>query len=121
MRVAPYPYNLMNGLCAASTISFRNYAIATLFSLPKLFLETSIGSSVQSLSEGITENMNWVKILQLSLTVVLGLGVTLYVVWLARRVIKNYEMEQVRQNQGVYPDGSIEEGVVNEQPSMFTD
>ncbi|RKP25428.1 hypothetical protein SYNPS1DRAFT_15674, partial [Syncephalis pseudoplumigaleata] len=94
MRVAPYPYNLMNGLCAASSIPFTTYAVATLLATPKLFLETSIGAGVQSLSESMTENITWEKILQLVLTFVLGIGVTLYVVWLARRAIRRYKMEK---------------------------
>ncbi|KAI8055681.1 snare associated Golgi protein-domain-containing protein [Syncephalis plumigaleata] len=101
MRVAPYPYNLMNALCAASSIPFKNFAIATLLATPKLFLETSIGSGVQSISEGFDGSMTWEKILQLALTLTLGVGVTLYVAWLARRAIKRYKQEQARQNEAI--------------------
>jgi len=108
MRVAPYPYNLMNALCAASSVSFTDYAIATLLSLPKLFLETSIGAGVQTLTEGMMERLTWEKILQLVLTAVLGVSVTLYVVWLARRVIKKYQAELNQQQQGSRPPSQLE-------------
>ena len=49
IRLAPYPYNVMNCLLAASpSLTFRTYTICTAMSLPKLIIHTSIGSSIHS-------------------------------------------------------------------------
>ncbi|RKP10687.1 hypothetical protein THASP1DRAFT_27526 [Thamnocephalis sphaerospora] len=98
IRVAPYPYNLMNALCAASNISLRDYAIATFFALPKLLLETMIGSGVKSLSEGLLSNITWQKLVQLGVTALVGGGVFIYVVIISRRAIRRYKEEVVRQH-----------------------
>jgi hypothetical protein len=88
----------MNSLCAASNISLRNYTLATSLALPKLLLETAIGSGVQSLSEGLTENINWQKILQLCIILFVGGGVFIYVCYLSRRAIRRYKEELKRQH-----------------------
>ena len=52
IRVAPYPFNVMNCLLAASpTLSLRTYTICTALSLFKLIIHTSIGSSIHSFAE----------------------------------------------------------------------
>lgn len=52
IRLAPYPYNVMNCLLAASpSLTFRTYTICTALSLPKLIIHTSIGSSIHSFAE----------------------------------------------------------------------
>ena len=49
IRLAPYPYNVMNCLLAASpSLTFRTYTLCTALSLPKLIIHTSIGSSIHS-------------------------------------------------------------------------
>ncbi|KAF8520093.1 hypothetical protein JB92DRAFT_2709594, partial [Gautieria morchelliformis] len=49
IRVAPYPYNLMNVLLASSrTLSFSTYATCTALSLTKVVIHTSVGSSIHS-------------------------------------------------------------------------
>ncbi|OBZ76486.1 Golgi apparatus membrane protein tvp38 [Grifola frondosa] len=49
IRLAPYPYNVMNCLLAASpSLTLRTYTICTALSLPKLIIHTSIGSSIHS-------------------------------------------------------------------------
>ncbi|RPD61905.1 hypothetical protein L226DRAFT_523282 [Lentinus tigrinus ALCF2SS1-7] len=49
IRLAPYPYNVMNCLLAASpSLTLRTYIICTALSLPKLIIHTSIGSSIHS-------------------------------------------------------------------------
>ncbi|KAI1792892.1 hypothetical protein LXA43DRAFT_296200 [Ganoderma leucocontextum] len=52
IRLAPYPYNVMNCLLAASpSLTFRTYTVCTALSLPKLIIHTSIGSSIRSFAE----------------------------------------------------------------------
>jgi len=49
IRVAPYPYNLMNVLLASShTLSFATYFTCTALSLVKVIIHTSVGSSIHS-------------------------------------------------------------------------
>ncbi|KAI0370254.1 hypothetical protein BV20DRAFT_944369 [Pilatotrama ljubarskyi] len=49
IRLAPYPYNVMNCLLAASpSLTLRTYMLCTALSLPKLIIHTSIGSSIRS-------------------------------------------------------------------------
>ena len=52
IRLAPYPYNVMNCLLAASpSLTLKTYTICTALSLPKLIIHTSIGSSIHSFAE----------------------------------------------------------------------
>ncbi|GJJ07382.1 hypothetical protein Clacol_001584 [Clathrus columnatus] len=49
IRVAPYPYNLMNVLLASShTLSFSTYFWCTALSLCKIVIHTSIGAGIHS-------------------------------------------------------------------------
>ncbi|KAI9001221.1 hypothetical protein BD414DRAFT_474022 [Trametes punicea] len=49
IRLAPYPYNVMNCLLAASpSLTLRTYTLCTALSLLKLIIHTSIGSSIHS-------------------------------------------------------------------------
>lgn len=49
IRVAPYPYNLMNVLLASShTLSFETYFTCTALSLIKVLIHTSVGSGIHS-------------------------------------------------------------------------
>lgn len=49
IRVAPYPYNLMNVLLASShTLTFKTYFTCTALSLFKVIIHTSVGSGIHS-------------------------------------------------------------------------
>ncbi|KAH9951788.1 hypothetical protein B0H21DRAFT_717561 [Amylocystis lapponica] len=52
IRLAPYPYNVMNCLLAASpSLTLRTYTTCTALSLFKLIIHTSIGNSIHSFAE----------------------------------------------------------------------
>lgn len=52
IRLAPYPYNVMNCLLAASpTLTLRTYTLCTALSLFKLIIHTYIGSSIHSFAQ----------------------------------------------------------------------
>lgn len=52
IRLAPYPFNVMNCLLAASpSLTLRTYTMCTALSLFKLIIHTSIGSSIRSFAE----------------------------------------------------------------------
>jgi len=52
IRLAPYPYNVMNALLAASpTLSLRTYTLCTALSLFKVIIHTALGASIHSFKE----------------------------------------------------------------------
>lgn len=52
IRLAPYPYNVMNCLLAAApTLSFRTYTLCTALSLFKVIVHTSVGASIHSFKD----------------------------------------------------------------------
>ncbi|KAG6832957.1 hypothetical protein H0H92_004841 [Tricholoma furcatifolium] len=52
IRLAPYPYNVMNCLLAAApTLTLRTYTVCTGLSLFKVIIHTSIGSSIASFKD----------------------------------------------------------------------
>jgi uncharacterized membrane protein YdjX (TVP38/TMEM64 family) len=52
IRLAPYPYNVMNCLLAASpTITLRTFTICTALSLFKVVIYTSLGASIHSFKD----------------------------------------------------------------------
>ncbi|WVW79275.1 hypothetical protein I302_101242 [Kwoniella bestiolae CBS 10118] len=52
IRIAPYPYNLLNVILASSpSLSLRTYTACTALSLCKLVLHTWIGAGIHNLSE----------------------------------------------------------------------
>lgn len=49
VRLAPYPYNLMNTLLASSpTLTMRTYVTCTALALPKLLIHTGLGTSIKN-------------------------------------------------------------------------
>ena len=49
VRLAPYPFNLLNTLLAsASLLSMRTYLVCTALALPKLLVHTALGASIHS-------------------------------------------------------------------------
>jgi len=52
IRLAPYPYNVMNCLLAAApTLTLRTYTICTALSLFKVIIHTSLGASIHSFKD----------------------------------------------------------------------
>ncbi|PWN86756.1 hypothetical protein FA10DRAFT_223330, partial [Acaromyces ingoldii] len=49
IRLAPYPYNLMNTLLAsAPTLTLRTYTLCTALALPKLLVHCALGTSIKN-------------------------------------------------------------------------
>jgi len=52
IRLAPYPYNVMNCLLAASpTLTLKTYTVCTALSLFKVIIHTSVGASIHSFKD----------------------------------------------------------------------
>jgi len=57
IRLAPYPYNVMNCLLAASsTLTLKTYTVCTALSLFKVIIHTSLGASIHSFKDYHVEN-----------------------------------------------------------------
>ncbi|KAJ7179831.1 hypothetical protein C8R43DRAFT_970642 [Mycena crocata] len=57
VRLAPYPYNVMNCLLAASpSLTLKTYTICTAVSLFKVIVHTSLGASIHSFKDYNTTN-----------------------------------------------------------------
>lgn len=59
IRLAPYPYNVMNCLLAASpTLTLHTYTVCTALSLFKVIIHTSLGASIHSFRDYHTHQPN---------------------------------------------------------------
>jgi hypothetical protein len=61
VRLAPYPYNLMNTLLASSpTLTLRTYTLCTALALPKLLVHCALGTSIKNFAAyngaGVNQN-----------------------------------------------------------------
>ena len=90
VRVAPYPYNVMNVLLAATTLSMKTYVTCTGLSLFKVIVHTSIGAGIRSFSankEGGEEKEDgWSRFWTIG-GILLCVALFLYLSWVARRAV----------------------------------
>ncbi|KIJ56567.1 hypothetical protein M422DRAFT_773360 [Sphaerobolus stellatus SS14] len=99
IRVAPYPYNLMNVLLAAShTLSFTTYFWCTALSLCKVVIHTSIGSGIHNfaghhLGKEEVEEEDTVGKAWTVLGISLCIGILVYLSIVARRAVDE-ELEE---------------------------
>ncbi|CAO3573714.1 unnamed protein product [Mortierella alpina] len=107
IRLAPYPFNVMNALLSATHIPLSTFALATALSLTKLALHVYIGSTLSSLAgpspttppptsdDGQvpvtdTHGRN-LKIFVMVISMILGIAVGAYVWMVAKREIEASE------------------------------
>lgn len=107
VRLAPYPYNLMNTLLASSpTLTLRTYVTCTALALPKLLIHVGLGTSIKSFSayngagEGQSEEeaealraaeniKKWAGLVGVGLCV----GIMIYLLSVARRAVDELDDE----------------------------
>ncbi|KAI0080761.1 hypothetical protein K474DRAFT_1571389, partial [Panus rudis PR-1116 ss-1] len=94
IRLAPYPFNVMNCLLAASpTLTLRTYTICTALSLFKLYIHTSIGGSIHSFAEYHAstaedeERQNMLGRIYGIGGIALCVAIFIYLSWLARKAV----------------------------------
>ncbi|KAG0215530.1 Tlg2-vesicle protein [Mortierella sp. GBA30] len=90
IRLAPYPFNIMNALLSATHIPLPIFGLATAMSLVKLMLHVYIGSTLSSLAGGTDEGDKHgkaLKIVVMILSIILGMGVGGYVWIVAKREV----------------------------------
>ncbi|KAF8960845.1 Transmembrane protein 64 [Entomortierella lignicola] len=99
IRLAPYPFNVMNALLSATHVSLKTFILATALSLSKLTLHVYVGSTLSSLTgdegddgDGGDQDPSKghgkkVKIVLMVLSIFLGFGVGGYVWMVTKREI----------------------------------
>lgn len=91
VRVAPYPYNVMNALLAATTLSMKTYVICTGLSLFKVIVHTSIGAGIRSFSANKASATDekedgWGRVWTIG-GILLCVALFVYLSWVARRAV----------------------------------
>lgn len=107
VRLAPYPYNVMNVLLAATTLSMKTYVTCTGLSLFKVVVHTSIGAGIRSFSatkrpSGGKKDDGWGRVWTIG-GILLCLALFVYLSWVARRAVDDELDDEVE------PSGSISE------------
>ncbi|GBC00124.1 hypothetical protein RclHR1_03750023 [Rhizophagus clarus] len=96
IRLAPYPYNVLNTLLSATHLSLRTFIEATALSLFKLMIHVWIGSQLSSFSiNTFEETPKLLKIIIMIIGIGIGIGVIIYVWISARKVIKEIEQDEI--------------------------
>ncbi|KAI8836333.1 hypothetical protein BC829DRAFT_405836 [Chytridium lagenaria] len=118
LRLAPYPYAVMNGLLATTSTSFRNYALATLVAMLKAPLNVYIGTTLQNIADLISGRGGAPAPVEMGIMItgfVVAFVGLVYFSWLIRRMLKRYEereevvVETSRVERGE-SEGTLEEG-----------
>jgi len=91
IRLAPYPYNLMNIALTATSVSTKGFVFATAVSLIKLSTHTIIGANLDTLHDTLVTNPTPLKIFGVVCGVLLGLGIMVYIYWLTRKAVAEME------------------------------
>jgi uncharacterized membrane protein YdjX (TVP38/TMEM64 family) len=91
VRLAPYPYNVLNALLAATpTLTMRTYVICTALSLFKVIIHTSIGAGIRSFKQGSDgqeeEDDTWSKVWTIG-GILLCVALFVYLSLVARRAV----------------------------------
>jgi len=108
IRLAPYPYNLLNAiLAAAPSLTFQTYFCCTALSLFKLIIHTWAGSAIHSFAKSKSgeegEEENQVVRYWTYFGLLLSIGLFGYLSYLAKKTVEEQaeanEMREV-ENQG---------------------
>ncbi|KAG9068114.1 hypothetical protein KI688_011707 [Linnemannia hyalina] len=109
IRLAPYPFNVMNAILSATHIPLSTYIVATAISLTKLALHVYIGSTLSTLTGGDGDDTDpekdpnnhgkRVKVFIMVMGIILGIGVGAYVWAVAKREIAITEAARMERRQ----------------------
>ncbi|KAI6034297.1 hypothetical protein BKA83DRAFT_670545 [Pisolithus microcarpus] len=89
VRLAPYPYNVLNALLAATpTLEMKTYVICTALSLFKVVVHTSIGAGIRSFSthQAAPDESGWSRVWTAG-GIMLCVVLFIYISWVARRAV----------------------------------
>ena len=111
VRLAPYPYNVMNVLLAATTLSTKTYVTCTGLSLFKVIIHTSIGAGIRSFSanKGVSnaeeKEDGWSRVWTIG-GILLCVALFLYLSWVARRAVDD-ELDDEIEPSGATSEESV--------------
>ena len=93
IRLAPYPYNLLNAiLAAAPSLTFKTYFCCTALSLFKLIIHTWAGSAIRNFAESASspkdEEENHVVRYWTYFGLFLSIGLFAYLSYLAKKTVE---------------------------------
>jgi uncharacterized membrane protein YdjX (TVP38/TMEM64 family) len=97
IRLAPYPFSLMNAILASSKIKFWHFHVATMLTMPKMLVNVGLGAHLKDLAEFFQHPtlQGW---LVFAVFGVLAGAVFLYVGWIGMKEIRQLEKEGTRWN-----------------------
>ncbi|RKP07661.1 snare associated Golgi protein-domain-containing protein, partial [Thamnocephalis sphaerospora] len=107
IRLAPYPYNLMNALLSLTSLPLKVFATATAVSLLKTITHVAVGANLENLTDALMHNPSVGKLLLGLLTVLLGIGVTVYLYRLTARIVQEMEAETMEDGGHGHRDDAI--------------
>lgn len=111
IRLAPYPYSIMNVLLASMrSIPLSSYLLTTAVALPKLIIHVYLGSTVHDLAD-ITKTSSPAKFLALIFFGGLGILLFVYLGYIVGREMQEYGSEPTA---GVARDGDGDSIVVDD-------
>ncbi|EJT97590.1 hypothetical protein DACRYDRAFT_58728 [Dacryopinax primogenitus] len=103
IRLAPYPYNMMNVLLSSSPyLTLSTYTLVTALSLFKCLIYTYVGSAIHSFADYHTsahkggKHTTQQRIMHIwgIIGVILCVGIMIYLTWLARRAVNEADDEE---------------------------
>ncbi|KAJ3756785.1 hypothetical protein EV360DRAFT_84647 [Lentinula raphanica] len=135
IRLAPYPYNVMNCLLAASpTLTLRTYTLCTALSLFKVIIHSSLGASIHSFkdyhmvtedgksSETEESHADTVARMWTVFGIALCVAIFIYLSYVARKAVDE-ELEDGDEEETVSfldpeANGDLEQCDLGDQPAM---
>jgi len=97
IRLAPYPFSLMNAILASSKVPFWQFNLATMFTLPKMLVNIGLGAHLRDFAEFFQHPtlQGW---LMFGFFSGLAAFVFVYVGWIGMKEIRQLEKEGTRWN-----------------------
>jgi len=93
IRLAPYPFGLMNVLLAGTKIPILHIVIATILTQVKMIAEVLIGANLDQISDGLLDHpsiLNWLLFFGFF---IIAVCVVLYVAWIGKKAIHQLHEE----------------------------
>lgn len=91
IRVAPYPFGLSNVLFSATSVTFREFFVASGVALLKNLVPVWIGSGVAELAD-VKEKTSVAQVVSMLAGMAVGVGSFFYMMFKVRRILRDTEV-----------------------------